>query len=250
MSNSAGDCVPALKPAGLAAAAALFGIPALLGCLMIWVTIPWLDGLGVPLWVNVPAQFMALIGGMGTAAVLGWRRAGVRTGRGLAKALRLSPMKSTHWLWAVPVVLIGAGAYNALEPVSWSVIGDTRLPDWLPRFITRTHLLDLELPGHPGPVFLYLAIYLVNVVGEELWWRGYVLPRQELAHGRRAWAVHALMWDAFHVFFFWDMLPLLPMALLLSFVSQRTQSTWPALIAHFALNGQVFLRLVPAAMGS
>ena len=30
-------------------------------------------------------------------------------------------------------------------------------------------------------VFLFLLVLFFNVVGEELWWRGVILPRQELA---------------------------------------------------------------------
>ena len=33
-------------------------------------------------------------------------------------------------------------------------------------------------------VVLYAIMLFFNIVAEELWWRGYILPRQEVAHGR------------------------------------------------------------------
>jgi hypothetical protein len=51
-------------------------------------------------------------------------------------------------------------------------------------------------------VVLYYIVWLVvlNIFGEELWWRGYVLPRQELFFGRATWIVHGIFWSAFHFF--------------------------------------------------
>jgi membrane protease YdiL (CAAX protease family) len=36
-------------------------------------------------------------------------------------------------------------------------------------------------------VYYAVVILVCNIGGEELWWRGYVLPRQELAFGRATW---------------------------------------------------------------
>jgi hypothetical protein len=37
-------------------------------------------------------------------------------------------------------------------------------------------------------ILVYYAVVMLvcNIGGEELWWRGYVLPRQELAFGKAA----------------------------------------------------------------
>jgi len=39
-------------------------------------------------------------------------------------------------------------------------------------------------------VYYAVVILVCNIGGEELWWRGYVLPRQELAFGRATWVIH------------------------------------------------------------
>lgn len=77
---------------------------------------------------------------------------------------------------------------------------------------------------------------MVGVISEELWWRGYILPRQELNSGKGAWAVNGVLWALFHA-------PTLPTAfftqlllyLTIPFVTQRTKSTWTGMIMHFVL---------------
>jgi membrane protease YdiL (CAAX protease family) len=85
-----------------------------------------------------------------------------------------------------------------------------------------------------------------NIGGEELWWRGYVLPRQELAFGRAAWVVHGIGWSAFHLFMqptLWDTVRMAITGVALSFVAQRTKSTWPGIVGHSFGNLAFFLSL-------
>jgi len=65
--------------------------------------------------------------------------------------------------------------------------------------------LDFDPPAiYPsGPItnFPLMAFVLfMNIVGEEFWWRGYILPRQELQHERFTWVVHGILWAFFHAF--------------------------------------------------
>jgi hypothetical protein len=60
--------------------------------------------------------------------------------------------------------------------------------------------------------------------------------------------VHGLLWWVFHIFKWWDLIGLLPVTLLLSYVSQRTQNNWPAFIAHYLLNGLGFLFVLGAVL--
>jgi membrane protease YdiL (CAAX protease family) len=84
-----------------------------------------------------------------------------------------------------------------------------------------------------GPAGLSFYVVL-NVLGEELWWRGYILPRQELSLGKWTWVIHGLFWTVFHSFFYWELIMLLPGCLALAYVAYKCKSTWPGIIAHFA----------------
>jgi membrane protease YdiL (CAAX protease family) len=94
--------------------------------------------------------------------------------------------------------------------------------------------MDISLAGNWWLLVGYLVYVFLNVFGEELWWRGYILPRQELAFGKWTWVVHGIFWNLFHSFFYWDLIALLPGCLALAFVAHKSRSTWPGIIAHFA----------------
>jgi membrane protease YdiL (CAAX protease family) len=97
------------------------------------------------------------------------------------------------------------------------------------------------------PVYYAFVMLVCNIGGEELWWRGYVLPRQELAFGRSAWVVHGIFWSVFHLFMqptLWDTARMAITGVALSFVAQRTKSTWPGIVGHGFGNLPFFLSLV------
>ncbi|NKB88478.1 MAG: CPBP family intramembrane metalloprotease [Acidobacteria bacterium] len=101
------------------------------------------------------------------------------------------------------------------------------------------------------PVFYLFPVMFLNIFGEELLWRGLLLPRQELVYGRWAWVVHGLLWTAFHIFWAPNLALLLmraPGYLALAFVCQRLQNTWPGIIAHFVGNSPVLLLIIGGVM--
>ncbi len=108
--------------------------------------------------------------------------------------------------------------------------------------------MGIPLQGTWWVLIYYAAVMLVcNIGGEELWWRGYVLPRQELALGKAAWVVHGIFWSVFHLFMqptLWDTVRMSISGVALSFVAQRTKSTWPGIVGHSVGNLPFFLRLV------
>lgn len=99
---------------------------------------------------------------------------------------------------------------------------------------------EVELSGRWG-VFLWLVLSLavLNVGGEELLWRGIILPRQELVFGRWAWAVNGIFWNLFHTGRY-DTLSFMviyvPVTMILPYVAQRTRSTWPGIVMHLTFN--------------
>src|SRR5581483_6159023 len=66
--------------------------------------------------------------------------------------------------------------------------------------------------------------------------RSYILPRQVLGIGRFAWLANGTLWVCFHLFFAWDMLALLPIALLIALAVQWRRSAWIGIVAHVCLN--------------
>ncbi len=92
-------------------------------------------------------------------------------------------------------------------------------------------------PGSMVNMPLMVFVLFMNVVSEELWWRGIVLPRQELQHGRVAWAIHGVLWAFFHAFKWWAVPFMLFTTWIVPFVSQRNKNSMPGFIIHFVING-------------
>jgi membrane protease YdiL (CAAX protease family) len=118
-----------------------------------------------------------------------------------------------------------------------------------------------EFFSHFGPVdfmglpltnawwlLIYYGVWLIvfNVLGEELWWRGYVLPRQQQAFGRATWIIHGICWSLFHLFIqptLWDTTRMATTGVALAYVAQRTRSTWPGIVGHGLANTPLLISI-------
>jgi membrane protease YdiL (CAAX protease family) len=97
-------------------------------------------------------------------------------------------------------------------------------------------------------IFAMMAVCLLifNIGGEELWWRGIILPRQELVFGKWTWLVHGLLWDLFHFFYHTNgasVVSYIVATVPIAFVAQQTRNTWPGIIAHFIANSAALTML-------
>jgi membrane protease YdiL (CAAX protease family) len=97
-------------------------------------------------------------------------------------------------------------------------------------------------------IFLvWLPYFFFNIAGEELLWRGYLLPRQERAIGSKAWLVNGLLWAVLHSALGWRIAAiLLPIEFVVPYVVQRRNNTWIGIIIHGIYNGSGF---ISAALG-
>jgi membrane protease YdiL (CAAX protease family) len=101
---------------------------------------------------------------------------------------------------------------------------------------------EADVPLTNIPYALILLVF--NIISEELWWRGYILPRQELQHGKCAWLLNGILWSFFHLFKWWAVPFLLLKHWMIPFITQRLGNTTPALIIHFVSNGLGILMMV------
>ena len=164
--------------------------------------------------------------------------------KAFARRYRLRRMDRSTWLWTVALILVGGLAALGLSFTGkWlASIPLFAPPDYFPAEINPSKemaagiFMDTPLTGQWWIVLAYSAGWFFNIVGEELLWRGYVLPRQEACHRERAWLIHGMMWAIWHIFWRWNLLAILPAALTIPFVVQRTRNTWVGIIAHGIAN--------------
>lgn len=102
-------------------------------------------------------------------------------------------------------------------------------------------------PLGPNRLWLLLAwfpFWIVNIMGEEILWRGIIQPRQEKTYGSRAWMVNAVGWGIFHVAFGWKLLVMLiPILIVLPWTVQKTANSWTGVLIHAVLNGPSFVAI-------
>lgn len=79
---------------------------------------------------------------------------------------------------------------------------------------------------------LALMLFLNTVAGEELLFRGLLLPRMQRIGGRFAWALNALLFALYHVHQPWTMANVLVSSTVFSYTTQRYRSAWFGIVVH------------------
>ena len=88
-----------------------------------------------------------------------------------------------------------------------------------------------------------------NILGEELLWHGYLLPRNVVRFGPRAWILNGTGWLLFHLpFGLHLMLLLLPIVLIETWAVQKSGNTWVGVIIHSVVNGPAFVAIALGAL--
>ena len=119
------------------------------------------------------------------------------------------PLPFRDWLWLVPVLIvaefIGFGLSMAIEPtIIDSLFG--WLPDWFVRPIDPDRIGDYSREAWLVTLAAYLVLNgFVGPIVEELYFRGYLLPRMEWM-GRWAPLVNVSLFSLYHFWSPWQLL--------------------------------------------
>jgi uncharacterized protein len=145
-------------------------------------------------------------------------------------------------VWLILIPLIAAFAVVSLIP-AFGVPGDRDLGLFL-----GSDAGESFLSGNWGWFAVIAASMLLNtVLGEELLFRGFLLPRMNGVFGRRDWAANGMLFAAYHVHVPWAMPAALLDAFILSYPTKRFRSAWIGIAVHSAQSvvlGALVLTLV------
>lgn len=225
----------------------LFGFSAGGMFVAIYGGLPWLHQRGFP---EVLSASITLVGPQVLLFVASfvacWRDGHLHSWTSLRQRFRLAPLHTADWCWAVGLGVFLTLSAAVLQPITrwlaeWAVLTPPAfLPTVLdPRIVTPPSLtvfMGIPLKGQWWVLGGYVTAVVMNVMGEEFYWRGYIFPRQEQNHATWTWLVHGLLWNAFHLFWPWALLGLLPGCLAMAYVAQKRRNTWICIMAHFAFN--------------
>jgi uncharacterized protein len=144
------------------------------------------------------------------------------------------------WLWVVPflmaVAAVDAVLNTPLKNVWVSVLPFFAEPAGYSLdavFESREILARLE------GAWWFFALFVVQaafntILGEELLFRGVLLPKMEGVFGRGSWVANGVLFGLYHVHQPWGMPNSIVTGLLYTFPAYRYRSTWMSVILHSA----------------
>jgi membrane protease YdiL (CAAX protease family) len=221
---------------GVVLSVVLFGIPALLLWLATSIAVPALVARG---WEPLSAWFLAgmiALGPILAAALAGtWMVLPTPSLPAILEHLRVRRLSADDWRLAGIALTATIAAMAALQAFNAMV--------W-PQLAPHPPFMTVE-PLRPAQYYLlalWLPFFAVNIIGEELWWRGFIQPRQEPVFGAGTWVVQGLLHGAFHfsfglgvMFILWPALFVIPWAV------QRSRNTSVGMVIHAGINGPGFV---------
>lgn len=145
---------------------------------------------------------------------------------------RLSPREGAITIAAIVFIMVLGGGVVLL--------GERIIPGYSP----MPAIGDMPVLG-PGEYWVlgaWFPFFLLNILGEELYWRGYLMPRQQAWSPGRGWWLHALCWLLFHLPLGLNMvLFVIPTIGIQTIVVWHLKKTWSGIIIHGVLGGAGFI---------
>jgi membrane protease YdiL (CAAX protease family) len=223
----------------------LFGVPAVALWLATDLLIPPLVGRG---WEPLLAWFAAgslVFVPLFAAALLGaWLALPQPTFAAILSHLRVHRLSGGDWRLAGIALLLTFVAMGGLQAFNASV--------W-PRMDPHPPFMKVQALNAEQYYLLalWLPFFFFNILGEELWWRGFIQPRQEPVFGSGTWLVQGLLHGAFHLSFgLGVMFVLWPALFSIPWAVQRSRNTSVGMLIHAGVNGPAFLAVSLGLMPS
>lgn len=190
-------------------------------------------------WEPLLAWFLSgglVFGLLLVSAVLGgWLALPAPTLVAVLQHLRVRRLSEDDWRLAAGALVLTIAAMAGLHFFNANV--------W-PRLSPHPPFMAVQpLQAHQLYILaLWLPFFAFNIVGEELWWRGFIQPRQEPVFGRGTWLMQGILHGLFHfsfglgvMFVLWPALFAIPWAV------QRSRNTSVGMVVHAGVNGPAFL---------
>jgi membrane protease YdiL (CAAX protease family) len=242
----------------------MFAWPAAVFILLIYTAGPLLappDG-PVPTWVFLSVSMLAN-GSEFLAALIILRREGypLRFDQALRERINWRlPSTVKQWGMAVLVFVLVFAGIKTLGALTPPIAEWAGLPAWMPVSLNPAmahadiadKYSDVLLSGNV--IFLIVALlfrsFIFNILGEELYYRGVLLPKMKGAFGRWAWAANGILFAGKHAALFWMIPILIPVGLGLAFFFGPMGSLPLAILAHWIGNDlDLIPQLITAVFG-
>lgn len=238
----------------------LFAIPAVLTTFSFYVGIPFLVNSGYSPLISFMVAIIVPMAMLFAFSIAGFYQDSLHVQGSITFSERMWFPRLRLIDFGIGFLIMIGGLLGAvaMAPLTNLILDSGLLPESLPLLLDPqtqptpemlAYAAGGKIEGQWGLLVLTLMAFAFNMVGEELWWRGYILPRQHLAHGSRVWLVHGLQWGLFHLSKWWAIPGILPLALLMSYSSYRLKNNWPTTIAHVLANFLLYALVIMGVLG-
>lgn len=235
----------------------LFAIPGIIIYYGVFYGTPKLVRKGIPLiysfwfWLWIPVLLLLPLS-IGLYIVL---EGGTLTIETIQQRFRLNLISRDDWSWIGLAVILTIVFDQILEPIG-KVLAKYKLlspPSYLPppfnplkKFnIPPKEFFGVPLKGNWKLLMVFIPIHLIAMFSEEMMWRGYLLPMQEIMFGNMAWVLNGLLWAwVLHIALKWHVIGMIPSMLAAPFIAQYTQSTWASFAVHAIGNAPLWIILL------
>jgi membrane protease YdiL (CAAX protease family) len=167
--------------------------------------------------------------------------------KAFAARMRLGRLDRRTLLLTLLLFVYSLGSYFLLTSTfgAWLArsLSFISVPSWFPggldpnKAMAPGSYLDVPMRGRYLFLLAGLVGWFFNIAGEELLFRGMLLPREESAFGRHAWVFQGTVWALWHIFWWWNVLPLMVgVTLPFCFLVSRRRNTWMGIIVHGSMN--------------
>jgi len=222
----------------------LFGVPGVLVFVGTWFLLPHLITAGVPFAAGFALTILGpLLPLFPLALVLHHRDGGAMTWPAIRDRFRLQRPRPVDLAW---IVLGLAGVMVSEEALKFTSVWLAQIPALSPPahfpllfdptkevVLPLREFLGIHLAGNWLMLAVLVPSHCLAMAAEEMMWRGYILPRQQVSYGRWAWVVNGLFWAYLvHMLLPWSFIGFLPSMLLAPYLAQRCNNTWVSMGVH------------------
>ena len=227
----------------------MFAWPAALFTFLIYVIAPMLlspDGT-LPSWATPLIQLLGNGAELAVALII-LRREGYRlTPRALRERINLRfPDKLWKWGAAAGSFLLAVVLVLLLLPLMTNMATVLPPPDFLPAdlhplkevTVTQEESPDVNLVSNVlSFLFTFVLLdFVMNIIGEELYYRGALQPKMRGVFGRGDWIANGIGFTLKHVYFWWRFPVILPAGLSFAFIFGPMGSLPLSVFFHWLAN--------------
>jgi membrane protease YdiL (CAAX protease family) len=152
------------------------------------------------------------------------------------------------WWWAVPAIAANLlGAFLAIRlDAAWTDLLPTLRE---PSYARPSELADPQFQGQWWILGLTLTSFLFNyLLGEELLFRGVLLPRMAGVFGRWDWVANTVLFGLYHVHKIWFWPSMIASSFGYAWAAKRFRSLWMSVLVH-GVEGYFVVLVVAVLLG-